>query len=231
VLAEDEPAFLAQAAALARQEGIYLDMGLAVFLAGSGTGPFLRDEAVLIDPTGQVAWTYLKTHPAPGEQGLFRPGPGRVPTVATPYGRLANVICFDLDDPALVRQAGRAGTDLMLAPSDDWPAIDPQHAQRAAFRAVENGFSLVRPSSNGLSTAVDYQGRILAATDYFHTDQQVIVAYVPEHGTRTIYATIGDLFAWLSALGLLALIGLAAGRRRTHASMAPVPVPQPQPTH
>jgi apolipoprotein N-acyltransferase len=231
VLREDEPAFLARAAALTRQEGIYLDMGLAVMLPGTGTGPFLEDEAVLIDPTGHLAWTYLKTHPAPGEQGLFRPGPGTVPTVATPYGRLANVICFDLDYPALARQAGHAGTDLMLGPSDDWPSVDPQHAQRAAFRAIENGFSLVRESSNGLSTAVDYDGRVLAATDYFHTNQHVLVAYVPEHGTRTIYATIGDLFAWLSAIGLLALIGLAVARARTHSSTVPVPTREPQPTH
>jgi apolipoprotein N-acyltransferase len=231
VLAEDEPALLAQAGALTRQEGIYLDMGLAVFLSGTGTGPFLQDEAVLIDPVGHIAWTYAKTHPAPGEQGLFRPGPGTVPTLATPYGRLANVICFDLDYPALVRQAGHAGTDIMLGPSDDWPAIDPQHTQRAAFRAIENGFSLVRQSSNGLSTAVDYDGRVLAATDYFHTDQQVLVAYIPEHGTRTIYATVGDMFAWLCGIGLLALIGLAVTRSRTHPSPIAVPARQPQPTH
>jgi apolipoprotein N-acyltransferase len=230
VLAEDEPALLGQAAALTRQEGIYLDMGLAVVLPDTGTGPFLQDEAVLIDPTGHVTWTYLKTRPAPGERGLFRPGPGTVPTVTTPLGRLANVICFDLDYPALVRQAGHARTDIMLAPSDDWPAIDPQHAQRAAFRAIENGFSLVRQSSNGLSTAVDYDGRVLAATDYFHTNQQVLVAYLPEHGTRTIYATIGDLFAWLAAIGLLVLIGLSIPRPSKHPSAVPVPAREPQPT-
>jgi hypothetical protein len=45
--------------------------------------------------------------------------------------------------------------------------------------------------------------------------EQVIVAYVPMHGVRTIYATIGDVFAWLSAAGLLVLVGMAvAGARR-----------------
>jgi apolipoprotein N-acyltransferase len=33
------------------------------------------------------------------------PGGGRVPTVDTPFGRLANVICFDADFPVLMRQA------------------------------------------------------------------------------------------------------------------------------
>jgi hypothetical protein len=33
-------------------------------------------------------------------------------------------------------------------------------------------------------------------------------------GVHTIYATIGDLFAWLSVAGLVALIGVAIARRR-----------------
>ena len=40
------------------------------------------------------------------------------------------------------------------------------------------------------------------------TDQQVMVAYVPVHGVRTIYAAIGDLFAWLCIVGLIILTGL-----------------------
>lgn len=230
ILQEDQSALLQQASALAKQQGIYLDMGLAVFLPDTGKGPFLKDEAVLIGPTGNVIWTYEKTHPAPGEQGLFTLGNGKVPVVDSPYGRLANVICFDADYPGMVRQAGQAGVDLLLAPSDDWQAIDPVHAQDATFRAIENGFSLVRQSSKGLSIAVDYEGRVLAASDYFTTDQQVMVAYVPLHGVRTIYAAVGDLFAWLCILGLLALSGLAIVQSRKRASTATVaPLSEPQP--
>ena len=52
-----------------------------------------------------------------------------MPLVDSPYGRLANVICFDLDYPGTIRQAGQAGADLLLAPSDDWQAVDPAHTQ------------------------------------------------------------------------------------------------------
>ena len=229
ILQEDVPALLQRAGALTRQEGIYLDMGLAVFLPDSGNGPFLKDEAVLLDPTGNVVWTYEKTHPAPGEQGLFVPGDGKVPVVNSLYGRLANVICFDADYPGMERQAGQAGADLMLVPGDDWQAIDPAHTQTATFRAIEEGFSLVRESSKGLSIAVDYEGRVLSASDYFSTDDQVMVAYVPMHGVRTIYATIGDLFAWLCIIGLVALTGLTIlqSRKRPSAAVAPIPEPQP----
>ena len=80
--------------------------------------------------------------------------------------------------------------------------------------------------------AVDYEGRVLSASDYFTTDQQVMVAYVPMHGVRTIYATIGDLFAWLCIIGLLALTGLAImqSRKRRSAAEAAAPLPEPQPT-
>ena len=209
VLQEDQPALLQQASTLAKQEGVYLNLGLAVFLNETNNPPFLMDEAVLIDPAGNVVWTYEKTHSAPGEAGLFKLGDGKVPVVASPYGRLANVICFDLDFPGMLRQAGQAGVDLLLGPSDDWQAIDPAHTQKAVFRAIENGFSLVRQASKGLSMSVDYEGRVLAASDYFTTDQQVMVAYVPVHGVHTIYATIGDLFAWLCIAGLVIIAGAA----------------------
>jgi apolipoprotein N-acyltransferase len=210
VVDEDRPALLRQAAAVARQEGIYLDLGVAVFLPGTGTAPYLEDEAVLLDPSGRVVWTYEKTHLVPfTEQGFTVPGNGRVPMVDSPYGRLANVICFDLDYPRMMRQAGQAGAALVLAPSDDWQAIDPAHAQTATFRAIENGFSLVRQASQGLSIAVDHEGRVLAASDYFTTDPQVMVAYLPTRGVRTVYAAVGDVFAWLCLTGLVTLVGLA----------------------
>lgn len=114
---------------------------------------------------------------------------------------------------------------------DDWKALDPAHSQVATFRAIENGFSLVRQASQGLSIATDYEGRVLAASDYFTTDQQTMVAYVPAHGVRTIYATIGDLFAWLCLIGLVALTGLAIMRSRKYPSEATVaPPPEIQPT-
>jgi apolipoprotein N-acyltransferase len=234
ILQEDEPAMIQRAGALAKQTGIYLDMGLAVFLPDTSKGPFVKDEAVLLDPTGHVVWTYEKTHLGPfGEQGLIVPGDGKMPIVDSPYGRLAGVICFDADYPGMMRQAGQGGADLMFVPGDDWQAIDPYHTQVATFRAIESGFSEVRQASKGLSMAVDYEGHVLSASDYFTTDQQVMVAYVPMQGVRTIYATIGDLFAWLCIVGLLGLTGLTimqSRNRRSAAAAAAAPLPESQPT-
>lgn len=212
LLQEDQAALLARASSLARTTGTYLDMGIGVLLQHPVQSRFALDEIILLDPTGNVVWHYEKAHPVPGEPQP--PGDGKVPTVQTPYGRLSNVICFDADFPGTMRQAGQAGADVMLMPSNDWQAIDPYHTQVATFSAIENGFSEVRQTSHGLSMAVDYEGQVLSASDYFTTDPQVMVAYVPVQGVHTIYATIGDLFAWLSLAGLVVLIGVAFARRR-----------------
>src|SRR5207248_2557146 len=145
--------------------------------------------------------------------------------------RLTPVACLDAADPGTMRRGGQAGADLMFVTGDDWQAIDPYHTYDATFRAIENGFSEVREASKGLSMTVDYEGRVLSASDYYTTDDQVMVAYVPMHGVRTIYATIGDLFAWLCIIGLLALTALAIMRsRKRRSAAAAAPLLEPQPT-
>jgi len=214
VLAADKPGLLEHAQTLARQEGIYLDLGLAVFQPPAT----YYDQAILVDQEGRVDWTYNKTYPAPGDPE--KPGKGIVPVVETPYGRLANVICFDADFPPLMRQADRQDVDMMLVPGTDWAGIDPWHTQHAVFRAIENGYSLVRQASNGLAMTVDYQGNVLAATDYFTTNQQTMIASVPVKGVWTIYAYVGDLFAWLCLAGMLFLVGFAAFTSRERRALA-----------
>jgi apolipoprotein N-acyltransferase len=214
VLQVDEAAFLQQARATARASGIYLDMGLAVILP-SPKPPFGRDESVLIDPSGKIDWVYQKAHPVPGEEDLrLVPGNGQIPVETTPYGRLASVVCFDRDYLDIIRRAGQANADILLVPGGDWRAIDPYHTQMATVQAIEAGSSLVSHVSYGRSVAVDEVGQMLASTDFFAADPQVLVAYVPTQGVHTLYATIGDLFAWLSIVGLVGLGGWVIVRQR-----------------
>jgi apolipoprotein N-acyltransferase len=73
------------------------------------------------------------------------------------------------------------------------------------LRAVENGVAMFRIVRWGQSGAVDPYGRRLAAMDDLATLDNVMVAQVPAAaGVRTIYAQIGDLFAWVCVAGLLA---------------------------
>ena len=221
VVQEDEAALLTRASAFTRTTGTYLDMGVSELLVHPVQtqsllmpSRYMLDESILIDPSGSIVWRYEKTHPVFLGDISVVPGNGQVPTVQTPYGRLSTVICWDADFPSTPRQAGQAGADIMLVPGNDPQAVDPYHTQVTTFRAIENGYSLVRQASNSLAMTVDYEGHVLSASDYYTTNPQVMVASVPMQGVRTIYATIGDLFAWLSMAGLVVLIGFALVRRR-----------------
>jgi apolipoprotein N-acyltransferase len=184
----------------------------------------MENRAIMIDPSGVVVWDYAKANPTPGESGSIAPGPGTMPTVDTPYGRIATVICYDADFAAFMRQAGRARVDLLLDPSLDWNEVKVTHDQMATLRAIENGVSLVRATSMGLSSAVDYRGQQLASIDYFKTDTPVLVTLIPTHGTSTNYTYIGDIFAYLCVISLIALIGVALWRRSDTSIVTEAPV-------
>ncbi len=206
VLQEDESSFLADASTIARSEQAYLLIAYLV-LRLEQPDKLAENVCVLIDSAGAVRWRYIKTHPVPGSSDM--PGTGVVPSVDSPYGRLTSVVCYDMDFTNLVQQAGRARADIMLVPAADWKAIDPLHAIMASFRAIENGFSMVRQTDEGMSLAVDYLGRVIATLDYFTTKDQHMTAQVPMRGTQTVYAVLGDWFAWTSIALLLILVNLA----------------------
>jgi apolipoprotein N-acyltransferase len=210
-LKQDEPAMVAQGAAFAREREVYLGMAPAVFDPANDKP--LENKIVLVDPRGDVSFEYWKAIPVPGPDASVQAvNDGRIEIVDSPYGRLGAAICFDMDFPGHLKQAGRGDADIMLVPSNDWRDIDPWHSHMARFRAVEQGFNMVRHVSHGLSLATDYQGRTLASMDHYVTDNRAMVAYVPTRGVRTIYSRIGDVFAWICAAGLVATIGLSTRR-------------------
>ena len=207
ILKEDEPAVIERARTVAREEGIYLQLGLVIYLR-SDHFPYAENRAIMIDSSGEVAWDYAKTiHPL-DDRFVFAPGPGVLPMTDCPYGRLTTAICFDADFPSLIRQAG--GADLLLLPANDWEPVAEMHSRMAIFRAIENGVSLVRPTGNGISLAVDDLGRLRAYNaDYFVTNEHTLIATVPIKGRPTFYSRVGDIFAYLCVVGLIVLSGLA----------------------
>ncbi len=105
--------------------------------------------------------------------------------------------------------------DIFFAPSNEpVPSVAEAHYQQASFRAVENGFSLVRPTNLGISLYTDPYGRALAMSDERLSTSNVMVVQVPIHGVRTIYTVIGDLFSWLAIAGFVFIVGWAIYRTR-----------------
>jgi apolipoprotein N-acyltransferase len=201
---KDEPEFIAHGREIARKGRVYLL--LAMDVVDAAPGQLRQNKVVMIDPAGEVAYDYLKHHHAPGNEArYYASGQGEIPILATPYGRLSSVICCDLDFPLFINQL-KSDIDILLVPAWDWKAITPIHTQAGTFRAIEHGFSLVRSTGEGLSMAVDPNGRTLAALNYFNSDDHVMIADVPIRGAGTPYSMIGDLFAWLCIAGLVTVI-------------------------
>ena len=134
----------------------------------------------------------------------------RVPAM----GRVSAAICHDFDFHRLFFDAGRGAAALVLDPSSDWEAIFPVHSHMARFRAIEQGFSLVRGVKWGHSFACDGYGRMLASVDDRRGDNGVMVASVPALHVPTVYSRIGDALAWacLVGLGAVAVLGVSRGR-------------------
>ena len=199
-------AFLQQVAALAREEGIYINAAIGI--------AYRRNETFLIGPDGRQHWHYQKNKPVPGMEPVA-PVRNAPPLVHTPFGVLVNVICFDGDFPALARRAA----DIMLVPAWDWPEEGYVHTMKMArVRAVENGYSMVRVDYDGVSAAFDPYGRVLAMQDTTPGKAHMMVVDVPIQGVNTFYGQVGDMFAWLCGLTTLALCGLALARPRLAAS-------------
>jgi apolipoprotein N-acyltransferase len=202
----DENTFIERCKSIAVEYDVYFSLGYGVF-PNEGKG---WNKAVLISNQGVLEVDYRKRYLLGmgdlfGESIIYNKGPEVIQSVDTPYGRIAVSICRDMSFPPYARQAGEQQVDIMLDPSYDVPK-----SKGAIYylRAIENGFSMVRPVYNGYSYAVDHNGKMLAHMDSDNTDTGIMYADVPTQGVNTIYAAIGDLLGWICVFGLSGFIPL-----------------------
>jgi apolipoprotein N-acyltransferase len=205
--ADEWDAFLYQAKEFADAHDVWLAPGVVVLRPGEYKNDNL---ALMVSPDRELVYRYEKTH-----SWYPTDSDGVVPVAETPWGRVSTVICFDLDFPSFVRQAGQAGADILLVPGYDTRAISPFHTQAGLIRGVENGCSVVRMANDSTSIAADWRGNVIGWQDTFTTADQVMVADVPSQGRRTLYAALGDLFVYadLALMGALLSWALGKGKR------------------
>lgn len=210
----EEPALAARAAAFARDHRVDLVAAYGVVVSREP----LRYENVYrwYGPDGAEVERYLKHFLPPGEPAVAGTAPHAVH--ARTWGRPAGALCYDYDRPAIARAHARGGADVVLVPSSDWRGIDPQHTELARVRAIEGGFSVLRPVRAATSAAIDPWGRFRATLSAWEENDRILVATVPARRIPTLYAAVGDgpvvALALLLALGGLALTTSAPARRR-----------------
>ena len=149
-----------------------------------------------IDGQGEVLQTYLKHEPVPGEPAIV--GKEDLKVFDLNHSKVGGAICYDYDFPYLAKEFGRLDADIIALPSSDWRGIDPLHTQMAAFRAVEQGHSVLRSTRFGLSAAINPIGMLSAQQSSFDTNTKIMVASLSKKGLKTIYSVIGDLLVYIA---------------------------------
>ena len=157
------------------------------------------------------------------EDAYYVRGTGQIPTVVTDDAIISAIICFDDSYISYVHGFGAEtdpefkNTEILFVPSWDWSSVDKAHTDATEFRAIENGVSLVKPTYDGITTVVDYQGHVI---DKFDTDDTgydtVQFADVPVDSADTFYSKAGTVIDLaLGAFGLvMVLAGIVLARRK-----------------
>lgn len=99
------------------------------------------NSAALLDASGLRA-VYRKLHLWDGEKRLFEPGSAPPPVLDTRVGKVAVVICYDLEFPELTRSVALRGTQLLCVPTN-WPLMFRPEGERPAEAVVAMGTARV----------------------------------------------------------------------------------------
>ena len=204
-LKNQEDVLIERAAAFARDNKVYFLYPVAVALPEKFGKEelFLENKVLTFNPDGELINTFFKNVPVSGVEPSF-PGDGNIPIIETEYGLIAPSICYDLDFPELIKQVGQKKIDLLVVPTGDWAGIAPYHTYQAAFRCIENGTSMMKAVSNGLSAMIDNKGRILASKSFFDGDDIHVINYEMSIGSEdTLNANYGNILIALLQLKLL----------------------------
>jgi apolipoprotein N-acyltransferase len=199
--------------AVARKNHVWIEVGVGIF---DGRTP--TNWSWLFAPDGSLAATYQKHFMAPPERRDHYAS-GSSYSVYPINGQLYGLaVCKDMHFAVLGRAYGQRGASVVLVPAWDFAYLDGWLEERTtAFRGIENGYSIVRSSREGLLSASDPYGRILAkATSSVMPGRSLLVKITVAAPVRTFYTRIGNLFGWLCVLAapVFLLLGWFPARRR-----------------
>jgi apolipoprotein N-acyltransferase len=192
--------------ALAAETGAYLAVGYRVNEANG----LRRNEAVVFSPTGETYGPYGKDHPGRFAGDQSDTG-GTYKVYETALGRIATIICYDLDFTDTAREMARRGAQFIAVPSNDVPAIARTHYTHLVFRAIENRLPLAKADSMFDTAIIDPHGRILArnvsnvtmaeakaVAEARSMPTKTLIADVPLGTGDTLSVRLGDWIGWLA---------------------------------
>jgi len=197
----DREQALAFVGAEARRFGLQLAIGVWQQATGDNRIWF-------VDPDGTLRAEHLKSHLVPWLED-YNAGDGCPTVVDYRQTRLGGMVCQDDNFTDVSRAYGRLGVPFVAVPTNDWPAVRRFHLENSVFRAIENGYAVVRAASNGISALISPRGEVLRSRDHVAEREQARIdaadspvwdpGPTPLHaelplgdGMPTVYARYGD---------------------------------------
>ena len=196
----------------------------------------VENTSIVWEPGGGPTATYVKRHPMPfGEYIPFR----RIARLITPAvdrqprdfvagqeigvlsigpARVGSVICFEVAFDNLVRDAVRAGGNILAVQTNNatfgFTPMTEQQLAMARMRAVEHGRTVLVSALAGVSAIIGTDGEVRERAELY--TQDVLVADVTLSHRRTVATSLGEwpeLALVIAGLGALGLAGLRFRRR------------------
>ena len=177
---------------------------------------FLRDEkhgaTAVVTPEGTVLVPQPKQRPMwfLGERGENRIAPRPAELDA---GRIGTLLGIDNADPGVPRALAAAGAEVLASSTHDWRELAPYQRSLSRLHARATGLPLARADWRYGSALYDGDGAERASAGA-EKRRAVLVGEVSLGTSRTPYARIGDVLAWVFVVGALGLVGGGALLRR-----------------
>ena len=202
---------------VARESGAAFIFNTISFENGDRARP--QNSSVTLDRNGERLSSYSKIHLVPFgefvpwpfhlfvekitmEAGMFRPG-NQISVATVDAHGIGTFICYESVFANSIRKFTRNGAELLVNISNDsWyarSAARDQHLLVARMRAVENGRWILRATNDGITTAIDPAGRVVAALpSYVQDTLDVGFDYRSE---LTGFVRHGEWLWWICLLG------------------------------
>ncbi|MED0661285.1 carbon-nitrogen hydrolase family protein [Bacillus smithii] len=140
--------------------------------------------AMLIDDKGTIRGIYRKSHLFANERNVFKEGT-ELPVFDTELGKIALMICYDLEFPEVARILRLKGAELLLVPLANMKPYEKHQFIYLQSRAMENQIPIVLCNRTGTecdttffgeSAAVDANGTVIVK---LNDEEQLITIHVP----------------------------------------------------
>jgi apolipoprotein N-acyltransferase len=225
-------------------QGIFAEIGVPVLFGspavewrGADPNPRFFNRSYLVDGRGALLGSYAKQHLVPfGEYvplrkvlffaerlvesvGDFVPGDDPSP-LKLDGQKLGILICYEDIFADLGRAAVNHGANMLINITNDaWYGVSSapyQHAEMAAWRAVEFRVPMIRAANTGISAIIDAAGRICGSIPL--NEEGFLVCSVKPIALTTFYARWGDIFAQGCVLIAFVLVIISFRSERFHRS-------------